>query len=396
MLRFLRFIRGYMLLTVCGRFPERFLNITARNGVRLWGVERRGDSIAAAMYMSDYLRIRPLAKASGARLRVCAKRGLPVIVRRYRDRLGLIVGVFAFVITVFVMSLFVWSIDITGLETVSESELRSMLSNNGLSIGAFRPSIDGMTVSRAVMLEDERIGWMAVNITGSYVSVEVKEEAPAPDIPDIYEPCNVKAGRDGVILSIEAAEGRTMLKEGSGVVAGQLVVSGVMEDQIGGVRFVRADARVNASTERSMSFSVPEQTSVLYPTGERGSRLSLWLLGLRLPLNGYAVSSGETAVADRMDCLAPMDTALPIGVITESVAALSPSLVTLDNDSAKELLLKQAQLYEVFTLNECQVTARSYDLVHKANYYELRADYSCIEDIAVQQPLDVSSSEPDQ
>ena len=49
LLEMLRFVRGYVRFDVCGRYPERFLNITARHGVRLWEVERVGEGFSACM-----------------------------------------------------------------------------------------------------------------------------------------------------------------------------------------------------------------------------------------------------------------------------------------------------------------------------------------------------------
>ena len=387
LLSVLRFLRGYVDITVRGRFPERFINITSRRGVRVWAVRRSEDSITASMYMSDYRRIRALARSSGVGISVHGRHGLPVCAARYRYRPGLILGGFVFILTVFVMSQFVWSIDVTGLETVSESELRSMLSGHGLYVGAFKPAIDPQSVSRAVMLDDGRVGWMAVNIIGSYVSVEVKEEAAAPYVPDKNEPCNVKAARDGVIISIEAAEGVTMLGEGSGVVAGQLLVSGVKEDMQGGVRLVRADAVILAATKHGAEFSVPDSLTVTLPTGDYGERRTLDLFGLRIPLSGYASGADVGAVSDRLDRLRVLDTDLPAGMVTERVTGMSAQVLKYDDNSAKELLTKQAQLYEVFMLGGCAVTDRRYSLAHKGGGYTLSASFDCEEDIAVQVPI---------
>lgn len=383
----LRFIRGYVDMTVSGRFPERFINITSRNGVRVWNVRRDDDTITASMYMADFRRVRALARSSGVSLDVDGRHGLPVFAARYRDRLGLVIGGLSFVLAVFIMSLFVWSIDVTGLDSIGESEMRSLLSEHGLYVGAFKPSLDPQSISRAVMLDNDKVGWMAVNITGSYVSVEVKEEATAPEVPDKNEPCNVKASRDGVILDIAASEGIVLLKEGSGVVEGQLLVSGVKEDLQGGVRLVRADASVIAATSYSADFCVPESVAVILPTGGSGERRTLDLFGLRIPLSGHASGSDSAAVRESLDRVRALDADLPLGVVTEHITDLAERRIKYDDNSVEELLMKQAQLYEIFTLSRCTVTSRRYDLSHTDGKYTLTARYDCEEDIAVQTPI---------
>ena len=380
-------MRGYVRFSVSGRYPERFINITARNSVRIWDVHRRGDGFTACMYMSDYRRIKSLARSAGVILKVTEKRGLPTYAVRYRDRVGVVIGACAFILSIFVMSLFIWSIDITGLDTVSRSDMLTMLRENGLYVGAFKPSLDYQDVARAVMLEHREIGWMAVNVTGSYASVEIKEEAPAPEVTDVSQPCNVKARRDGVILSIEAMQGDKVLTEGSGVVAGQLVVSGVMGDELGGVRLVHADARIIAQTKREVSFSTGEVAAALRPDGEEAERRSVCILGLRIPYRMADVASPYSVCSEVTEVPAPLDICLPIARVTETVSALTRVERKLNDRSAEELLQRQAQLYELFSLADCEVIERDSRLTHKDGVYTLSVAYTCVEDIAYSEPI---------
>lgn len=386
LLMILRYLRGYVRFAVSGRFPERFINIALRNGVRLWGVESNGDSLSACMYCRDYLHIRRYARSSGVRLHIRERKGLPTTVRRYSDRAGIVIGAVAFMLTVFIMSLFIWSIDIVGLDTVSESEMRAMLRENGLYVGAFKPSVDYESVSRAIMLDDMRVGWMAINVTGSYASVELKEESPSPEVVDTA-PCNVKAKRDGRILRIEAKNGTITQKEGSGIVGGELVISGVMEDQKGGVRLVHAEGSVIAETHYHTEFSIPGAVAVYSPTGEVKQRCFADLFGLKLPLTVGGVSTPDYLSDESEAVPAPLDVKLPAGLLTQSLYAMEHREIALDDNSAKELLLMEAHLYEAFSLSHCTVTARACRLTHTDDGYRLIADYTCTEDIAVYEPL---------
>ncbi len=387
LLDLLRMVRGSVEFSVSGKYPERFINITSRHRVRLWHVHRSEDHFTACMYRSDYRKIRPLARGAGVRLRVIDKNGLPTMLFRYRERVGILIGLCAFVLSIFVMSLFVWSIDVTGLETLSRSQMNDVLREHGLYIGAFKPSLDVQKLSRDVMIERHEIGWMAVNLTGSYASVEIKEEATPPEVDDIYSPCNVKARSDGVIVRIEAAEGETVVMEGSGVIEGQLIVSGIRTDEQGTHRLVHADARVMARTTRQASFSMPEQMKLLRPNGEVAERRMLDILGLRLPYRVGSVDSPNTVSNADTEVPAPLGITLPIGVVTDHVSALSEEEFTLDDNSAKELLMREAQLYETFALQHCTIEARDFRLRHDKGVYTLHATYTCVEDIAYSDPI---------
>lgn len=387
LLDLLRMVRGSVEFSVSGKYPERFINITSRHRVRLWNVHRSEGRFTACMYRSDYRKIRPLARGAGVRLKVIGKNGVPKMLYRYRDRVGVLIGVCAFVLSIFVMSLFVWSIDITGLETLSRSQMNDVLREHGLYVGAFKPSLDVQRLSRDVMIERHEIGWMAVNMTGSFASVEIKEEAVPPEVDDVYSPCNVKARSDGVIVRIEAAEGETAVMEGSGVVEGQILVSGVRTDEQGTHRLVHADARVMARTTRQASFSMSEQMKLLRPNGESTERRMLDFLGLRLPYRVGSVDSPHAVSNTDTEAPAPLGITLPLSVVTDHVHALSEEETALDDHSAEELLKREARLYEAFALQNCVIEARDYQLKHNGSVYTLYVTFTCVEDIAYSDPI---------
>lgn len=86
LLKIIRFLRGSVDFTASGKFPERFMNITAKNGVNLWNPVPKKNAISASMYLSDYKKIRILARKSRVKTRITAKHGLPFIINRYNKR----------------------------------------------------------------------------------------------------------------------------------------------------------------------------------------------------------------------------------------------------------------------------------------------------------------------
>ena len=389
LLRFLRYTRGYVRFTVSGKYPERFLNITARNRVRLWEVRREKARFCACMYSADYKKIRTLAKDAGVVLRVTEKYGLPTFLARFRDHSGVLIGASAFIIAVFVMSQFIWSVDITGLDTLGTVETKELLREHGLYVGAFKPSIDDQALSRELMLECHEIGWMAVNIEGSYASVEIKEEAPAPEVEDISYPCNIKAKRDGVIRRLEVKDGDTALTEGSGVIAGQLLVSGVMGSEEKGYRLVHARAQVMAETTHEARFSVPENAAVWQRGEDTAAQGSVKLLGWKIPYRFGAVNSPYAVTQERTEAPAPLGVQLPLSRIKTTVYAMESREEELDDNSAKELLMKRSRLYELFTLSDCTVEKRDQRMIHADGEYTIYVTYTCEEDIAYQEEIGV-------
>ncbi len=392
-LRILRYLSGYVRFEIISRFPERFLNITSKRSLRVWGAKREGARLYACMYMKDYLSIRPVARAASARLKITQKKGVPVILRAHRGRVGLLFGAAAFLLVIFVMSQFILSIEITGADRVSVSELKEELREEGLYVGAFKPALDYDMIARNMLIKDKDLGWMAVNVSGSYASVELKEESLPPPVEDISTPCNIKASRDGVIVSSNIAQGASMIEKGSGVIKDQLLVSGVIEDAAGGVSFVHASAEVIAKTVREMTFSLDKDRSSLEPLSASVSRYRAGIFSLSVPLS-FSNAGGEyAAVRSEERGMRLLDTDIPLSVIREDVYSFDLCEKRFSEKEARTFLERQSLLYEAFALCDCTVEEREYDFSYDEERCYLKVTYHCLEDIACQNPIIIQKDE---
>ena len=95
--KLLRFFRGYVIFEILGAFPERFINICMHRGIFVFNISRE-NGFFAAMYLSDYRKIRTLAKKSGVHLRVRKRIGIPFLLAKYKNRRGLFVGLILFLV----------------------------------------------------------------------------------------------------------------------------------------------------------------------------------------------------------------------------------------------------------------------------------------------------------
>ncbi|MBR2715506.1 MAG: sporulation protein YqfD, partial [Ruminococcus sp.] len=255
LLEIVRWMLGYVSFEIIGKFPERFINIVSKNSISIWNTSKRDQSLFACMHVKDYKNIRRLAKKSSVRLKVVSRHGFPFFIKKYHNRIGVVFGVIVFTVIVYVLSCFVWTIDVVGLETISYSKLMNTLNDNGLYVGTYIPSVSFNNISRSTMIEIDDIAWMAINVQGSHASVELKEKRKSPKVPDFNQPANVKAKCDGVILSINTRAGEAYFEKSSAVVKDQMLVSGVLKDKLGGVSVVRADAEIIARTNHKSTFS---------------------------------------------------------------------------------------------------------------------------------------------
>ena len=64
-IRFLRWLLGWVEFEAEGGFPERLLNLAARGGIPLWDTGRRGVVLTARCFARKYKKLRPIARKAG-------------------------------------------------------------------------------------------------------------------------------------------------------------------------------------------------------------------------------------------------------------------------------------------------------------------------------------------
>lgn len=390
LLKIIRFLRGSVDFTASGKFPERFMNITAKNGVNLWNPIPKKNAISASMYLSDYKKIRILARKSRVKTRITAKHGLPFIINRYKKRTGLFAGAVCGIILCIFLSNFIWSVKISGTEEISNTYLESLLSDNGISVGVWKNNLDVDQIERNIQLKCDDIRWMSINIMGSLVTVEVKETYKKPKLDTSKNPCNVKAIKDGVITRIQAYNGRPVVTKGSGVVNGQILVSGLDETKQGDMRYLRANAKVYADITEQRTLSIPKKITYSTATDNYVDRKNLKFLWIDFPCN-LAFESYENSVSTvHGKNLFINDVVLPVGFKIQTDRELVTEDYTISKSSAQEIVKTDCILYEIFAKSESTVVSRNISVKENKSGYNFTADYIFNENIACQVDFDVT------
>lgn len=391
LLRFLHFLLGYVRFKAWGDFPERLLNLCASRGVPVWGIVRRKGRIEGMVYARDYKKMRKIRARSGARLRILEKRGLPFILRRYKNRLGLVVGFVLFFLILRVMSGFIWTVDVAGNERVEEGRILAALERVGIEEGTPIASIDPANVRQRLMLELPDLAWAAVNIEGTKATVDVKETRQVPDKIDESLPCNLKAGRDGRIVGHQVTDGRMTVQIGDAVVAGDLLVSGVVEYADGATGFKHAAGQVFAETQHTIQYTARYDQRETYRTGKMRKRQALKLFGLEIPLYlGSVRGSYEKEVETHQ--LSFGSATLPISIVSASFYETAELDYTLDEAGALEFARQRVSELELEQLGGAEILSREEQVEATEEGVALTVQYVCKENIAVEEILSISTT----
>jgi similar to stage IV sporulation protein len=111
-----RYFKGYLTIKVEGLNLEKFMNLSVTRGINFWDVKRSGmTAIQMKLSVRDYRRLKAAVRKTLCRVSVVSKEGMPFFLSRLKKRKVMALGDGIFIFLVFVLSSFIWSIQITGV-----------------------------------------------------------------------------------------------------------------------------------------------------------------------------------------------------------------------------------------------------------------------------------------
>lgn len=330
--------RGFLKIRASGGFNERFLNLASAAGVELWDIKAQNGVLFACTNVKTYPKLRRVAKQSGMRLCVAGRHGSPFLFQRLRERLGVVVGLVIFFAVVYTLSLFVWNVQITGNQAMTEEQVRTALTSLGLDSGVLKSSLNLPVLKREAMLNMPELSWITFQLKGSSVFVELRESKQAPDIVPQDTPCNIVASRDGQILRVQVEAGQSLVQPGDIVVEGDPLVSGISEDAFGETVLHHASGEIIAATTRVLTEKVPLHQTVLVPSGNMIQRQRFQLFGVEIPLSVSPAPQGENYRREVWETPVTLFGAqLPAVLYTEKWEELTAEDVTYTQEEAAQI-----------------------------------------------------------
>ncbi len=161
----IRYILGYVNISVQGYYIERFINICISKGIFLWNVKIEKSTYAHAnVGIKDFKKLKEIAKKTRCRITLNSKQGVPFLMNKYRKRKIFVVLLAAGVILIYTQSRFVWNIEIEGLNRISQEEIYSELSELGLNTGVLKSKVDTKKIINEIRLKRDDIAWMNIDL----------------------------------------------------------------------------------------------------------------------------------------------------------------------------------------------------------------------------------------
>lgn len=377
-------LRGQVTGRVVSGFPERVLNICAEHAIVFWDLTwESAVAFTFTMTRRDWKRLRRFSRRLDCEMEALSWKGTPFFLGRLRHRYGLWITLSFCALALLLGSFFVWDYDIEGNETVSDLEIMRALEAEGVTFGSFGFAVDSFRLRNDILLRMPQLSYIAVNVRGCRAYVQVREAVPAPEIVDQRRPGNTVAAKDGLITAIQPYGGEKMVLPGTTVKEGQLLISGVVENDFAGARYLRGMGRVYGRTWYTLQCQVPLVAAEKSHTGDEIVRRALLLGKKRINLYFNSSISGDTC--DKMitwkQCTLPGDVPLPVTVVTETLR--SYGLREEKRPEQDALALAKAVLLERLEgcMEEGEILTQQYDSQIKGDTLLVTLTAECEEQI---------------
>ncbi len=226
-INFWRFLKGYLELKAEGRGSQRLINMAVSRGLYFWDLRRSGDSVYFKAPISTFRPLRPLVRRSRSRLRITRKVGFPFWFRRVKRLQGFLAGMLFFIISVYVITSFIWFVEVTGNSEVPHAEIMEIVEGLEIKPGIYKGSLDTGRLERELARQHPDIAWVGVSFRGIVLQIEVVGHLPEPEIKD--SPAHIVAAKDGLVEKVTVVEGKPMVAPGDMVKKGDMLIKGIRE-----------------------------------------------------------------------------------------------------------------------------------------------------------------------
>ena len=227
MIRFLKYMKGYLRVRVWGFSPERFMNLCSNKGILLWDIVREGDVYYMNITLKGFWEIRPIAKKTGTRVAILERYGLPFFLPRLLKRKMFVLGLVLAVVFWTVSSFFIWDINLNGNYQITDDVLQDFLKGNQVRIGMRRDDLDIQELEKQIRRQFPQITWASVRLDGTKLLIDIKEnDAPIATREHAVDEKHSMGGA-------QDATGTDLVAEYNGRVVSIIVRSGVPKVAIG-------------------------------------------------------------------------------------------------------------------------------------------------------------------
>lgn len=249
----LRYIFGYVKAEVYGFAPERFMNLIIKNDVVIWDVESTEQGYIFYTGRKNLMKMKPYLQKTNMKIRLLRKYGFPYFLKQHKKRAAFLVGFLLFCVMVYVLSLFVWEVKVTGEDKLVADSLLKEIEEQYVPLGTIKSKIDCSKLEESLRKDFDEISWISCELKGTSLTVYL-EEGMAPKIQtEDSQTGDLVAAKDAVLTKMITRQGTPVVKVKDTVKKGDILISGTIyiyddNNEVMETSYVAADGDVYGKT----------------------------------------------------------------------------------------------------------------------------------------------------
>lgn len=386
----LKYILGYVRITVEGYYIERFINICTTSKILIWNLKReKGVKLHLNIGINDFFRAVKVAQKLKCRIKITKKRGIPFLINKYKKRKIFFITLIIIVILIGVSTNFVWNINIEVEDNLELQNIKQDIKEAGLEVGMLKKNVDTQEIINKIRLDRSDISWVGIELKGTNAIVKIVKATEAPEIIDEKDYCNIVAKKSGTITKIIAQNGTAQVKIGDEVEEGQILIQGTMEGKYTGTRYVHSLGEVEAIVKYSKTKRIYLKTVEKVTTGEKETKY-------RIKINNFQINFYKTI--SKFNFYDTIETEkkfkifsnlyLPISIIKITNQELQEIQKEYTVEEATEIGTKELeQEIEQEIGDGKNILGKNAEVTENEEYIEVSVTYEVIENIGMQEKI---------
>lgn len=228
--KFFNQVGGMIAVRLKGKNTERIINMALTRGIFLWNIKQTPDGIDCKIRNSAYDALKGIADDNDFQLDVTERQGLPFYKNLLKRRIGFVTGALIFILALYLMSSFIWFVNISGNQKVSKNRIMLTAAKYGVYQGAAKWNFSRTEVESAMLRDIAELSYVELDISGVKANIKVVEKILPRS--DITGPCHMVASKDGVVEDVLVLEGEANTSPGKVVGKGDILISGIVFPKI--------------------------------------------------------------------------------------------------------------------------------------------------------------------
>jgi similar to stage IV sporulation protein len=226
--KLLYLFQGYVIIQIKGYTQEKLINFLIRSDLIIWDVVKKEGYFEAKLRAKDFKLIRKYVKRAKCQVNIKSKHGLPFLITKLKYRETLVIGIVVSVLTLYILSSFVWFVEIKGLSNIPEKDILFLLNKAGFEQGMLKYRLDPTEIEK-VINRHRQVSWVDVKLKGTKLLVDIVEKVTIEDLKRKGETANIVARKSGLVREVIVLEGQALVKEGEMVKKGENLISGIVK-----------------------------------------------------------------------------------------------------------------------------------------------------------------------